>query len=439
MSVKRQISLLLAVLMVCSVLAGCTGQPTADSISIYPIQGEKLAAPTYGKHDPSVEAVANGANVFAFHLSAELLAGKETENFVCSPYSVWLPLAALVNATDDDSRDALLAALAAQGVTTEDINHAASRMLFDLTKEGSREYEPDSHNPLRMANAIFVDYEETLKSEFAQSFADFYRGQVFAVNFGNADAVNAVNQWASEHTEGLINDIIQQFDPDTVAAIANAIYFSDRWEWEFKADQTTENAFNGPTGQSSAHFMLREGDNQTYYEDDRLQAMPLRFKSGGALYILLPKDGDAAGLLSSIDETYFQEIQDDSIQASGKLLLPRFTIDSGVVELNDALESLGIPLFDQKAAALTGGLIEGNSPVWLSSAVQSAVIAVDEKGTTAAAVTVMAEAGAAMPEPTTPFDMTCDRPFVFILCDSTYDGGTQILFTGIVNQPEIAG
>jgi len=31
--------------------------------------------------------------------------------------------------------------------------------------------------------------------------------------------------------------------------------------------------------------------------------------------------------------------------------------------------------------------------------------------------------------------MICDRPFMFVLFDNTYDGGNQILFTGIVNKP----
>jgi serine protease inhibitor len=63
------------------------------------------------------------------------------------------------------------------------------------------------------------------------------------------------------------------------------------------------------------------------------------------------------------------------------------------------------------------------------------VIKVDEKGTTAAAVTVMMAAGSSMPLPTEPFEMVCDRPFVFVLTGNTYDGGAQVLFTGMVCQP----
>jgi len=116
-------------------------------------------------------------------------------------------------------------------------------------------------------------------------------------------------------------------------------------------------------------------------------------------------------------------------------LLPRFDIDNEVRGLKEALQALGVPLFDEAAAPLTGGLLEEDIPVWLSDAIQKAIIKVDEKGTTAAAVTVMMAAGAAMPEPTEPFVMNCNKPFVFVLYEHTYDGGNQILFTGVVNQP----
>lgn len=430
-------------------LVGCstpgsvsTQAPTDDAISIFAGEPKALSAPAFGEENPAAATVANGANDFALRLSAELLSTNGDTNFVCSPYSVWLPLAALLNATDDAYREDLLSALGTGGIAAEDVNLAASRMLYSLTKERDRQINKeygqgeDIHNPLQIANAIFVSRDETLNTEFAQTFLDCFRGQAMTVDFSSRSAVDAVNQWASENTNGLIDEIIQEFDPATVAAIANAIYFSDRWSWEFDPSETVEDTFLGPDGDSIANFMLREGDSLTYYEDDLVQAMPLRFKSGGELYILLPKDGDANGLLTSLDAEYLSEIRRDAISSTGKLLLPRFKIESGVIPLRDALEVLGVPLFDEQAAPLTGGLIEGDTPVWLSNAVQKAMIEVDEKGTTAAAVTIMEAAGAAMPIPTEPFEMRCDTPFVFILSEYTYDGGHQILFTGVVNQPE---
>ena len=405
------------------------------SVSMLNAEAKELEAPKYGEQEENVRAAAGGANDFAFRLSAALVKNTGYSSFVCSPYSVWLPLAALVNATGARYKDALLSAIGASGVSETDINRAASRMLYDLTNMRDIEYEEFYYNPLKIANAIFVGNDVTLKKEFAKTFMDYYRGNAINVDFSSRDAVDAVNQWASENTDGLIENIIQEFDPSTVAAIANAIYYSDRWESEFNSENTTEGVFHAPSGDTTAFYMLRERDAQMYYEDDRVQAMPLQLRTGGGMCIILPKKGAAVELLSTMTNEYFLEIQADSIPTSGKLLLPRFIIESTLGSLGETLVQLGVPLFDPSAAPLTGGVIEENIPVWLSDAIQKAMIKVDEKGTTAAAVTVMAMEGASMPEPTKPFEMICDKPFVFILYQYTYDGGYQVLFTGVVNEP----
>ena len=98
------------------------------SINIVNVTAKALLAPSYGETDPAVRTAALGANDFAFRLSADLVKNSDGKNFVFSPYSVWLPLAALVNAAGAQHRDALLLSLSASGITEEDINKAASRM-----------------------------------------------------------------------------------------------------------------------------------------------------------------------------------------------------------------------------------------------------------------------------------------------------------------------
>ena len=400
------------------------------SISIVNVSANALLAPSYGEIDPAIKTAAVGANDFAFRLGAELIKDNSGKNFVFSPYSVWLPLAALVNAADAQHRAALFTALGARGIVEADINKAASRMLYDLTNARD-EKEKDYYNPLKIVNAIFVDKKVTLRKDFAQTFMDFYRGSSINVDFSTRDAVDAVNRWASKNTEGLITDLVQQFEPLTLSAIANAIYFSDRWSWEFEPTKTKEDVFHAPSGDSKAYYMLHEGPNQTYYEDNKVQAIPLAFKHSAGMYIILPKTGGAEALLSSMTSEYFAEIQSNTFQAEGKLLLPRFSIENDTMDLKESLEALGVPLFEEDSIT---GLIQ-EYPLYLTAAVQKALIRVDEKGTTAAAVTVMAASNTSMPPPNVPFEMICDRPFMFILYDYTYEGGAQILFTGIVNQP----
>jgi len=393
-------------------------KPPVKPVSVLPAKQQKFESP------------AAGANDFAFRLSKALLQGNNKKNFVSSPYSVWLPLAALVNATNPAHKATLLNALGSAGFSETQLNEAATQMLSSLTNGQGTKYDNEYyHNPLRIANAIFVDKTVTLNKNFKKIFADSYQGSAQTVDFKSPKAVKTVNDWASKHTEGLIQNIIQEFDPDTVAAIANAIYFSDRWAAEFDPEQTKQNTFHGANGDTQAQFMLREGDVQAYYEDDKLQSVSLGFKSNGGMSILLPKDGDANALLSNMTSSSYEKIQNESEKATGKLLLPRFEIDSGELKLIGTLAALGVPLVDPSLDPLTG-LIE-EAPAYISDAVQKAVIKVDEKGTTAAAVTVMMmKATSMLPQPTKPFEMVCDKPFAFIL----YGNGGQILFTGVVNQ-----
>jgi serpin B len=413
--------------MILSLVACAANTSAGIAVAALNLKAAPLVAPHWDNEYPVINT-----NEFALKLSAELAKGMDNDNFICSPFSVWLPLAALVNGTDSAHKAQLLEVLGAKGISENDLNEYASRTLYSLTNERMKEWDSGKYyNPLRIANAIFVDNNVTLKKSFAQQFLDFYRGSAFNIDFGSQDAVNTVNKWASENTDGLITSIIQELDPQTVATIANARYFSDRWARELNSSDTRQGTFHALNGNTTGDFMLRDGDMQPYYEDSRVQAMPLYFQSGGALHIIKPKDGDAIKFLCSLTNDYFQKIQRDTISATGKLLLPRFEIDSDLIQLTDALQTLGIPLFDANAAPLTKGIITEDIPVWLSSAVQKACIKVDEKGTTAAAVTVMTAEGAGISQPTKPFEMKCDSPFAFILTGNSGD----VLFTGVVNKP----
>ncbi|MDR1540095.1 MAG: hypothetical protein LBU32_19260 [Clostridiales bacterium] len=425
--ITRIISAVIAVITTAAILAGCAGNEVVNTKAVRQVKTEAHAMQV---NYEAMQAPINEAD-FAFNLGNKLIADvRDTDNFVCSPLSVWLPLAALVNATDAEHKPALLDALGAAGVTEQQINDYSQMLLYRVTGEGNKKYEKNYISPLKIANALFVSQNETIRQSFAQTFADNYLGAMFNVDFSSKQAVDAINEWASDNTDGLIQNVVDSFDSETVAAIANAIYYSDRWDWEFDESETKTDVFHAASGDVTADFMIREGDAQVYYEDDRVQAMPLSFKNGGNMWIIMPKDGTANDLYSSMTADCYGEIVSGSVSCTGKLLLPKFEITGDTFDLKDALIAIGVPLFDREAAPLTSGLIDSDIPVWVDAAVQKAMIKVDEKGTTAAAVTVIAMAGAGMPIPTEPFEMVCDKPFIFVL-----ESYGQVLFTGVVNNP----
>lgn len=416
--------------------------PASDAVEFASVSRAPLTKPD-GMNE-AAQTAAEGANDFAFCFSSALLADGTTPegNFVCSPYSVWLPLAALLNATDEAVQPQLLEALGSVGISAQDVNLAASRMLYGLTGAAQNDYyaslEFPPVDPLQIANAIFVNRDRTVDPEFAQVFASNYLGDSISVDFTSQDAVDIVNQWCDSNTNGMIPRIIDEFDPNTEAAIANAIYFSDRWDAEFDPDNTEVSTFHATSGDMQSPFMQRLDSRMRYYEDEQLQAVDLPFATEGGLAILLPKDNDAAGLLSSLTGDRFSKICSTANNRKLNLRVPRFEIDGGIMNLSDSLQALGVPLFDREHPAITK-LLTDSDPLFISDALQGAKIKVDENGTTAAAVTLMPmEAGAALDKPEEPLDVDYDHPFVFVLYGSSKDAGKQVLFTGVVGQPEAA-
>jgi serpin B len=426
----------LAMILVCLIFVACAAEadsPVLISLAAPPITPPASLFSTAQGPQETSHAVAQGANDFAFALTASLLQETDNENFIFSPYSVWLPLAALLNATHENYRESFTEIIAAEGLCVSDINRAASRMLFDLTNERRRLRNADAENPLQIANAIFADHRQTLNTSFAQTFADYFRGAAKNIDFSSPAAVTAVNQWAYENTNGRISEVIQEFHPDTVAAIANAIYFSDQWQSPFNPANTRRDIFHAPTGDTYAYFMQQSWSHTNYFENDQMQSVTLSFETGGGLTILLPKNGNATELLANMTTEKFTKIAQDSVTAQGTLLLPRFSIQN-TINLPEALSRLGLsPLFCEKSAPLTE-LIYSPHPCFIDQAVQVALLEIDEKGATAAAVTIMvAVAESAPPTPEVTFEIICNRPFALILHRPTTDGGKQILFTAVIN------
>ncbi|MDO4333959.1 MAG: serpin family protein [Eubacteriales bacterium] len=379
----------------------------------------------------------DGANGFAFRFTKAILEEKaEGDNLIVSPYSVWLPLAALSNATEEGAREELLSALGMSGMDEAALNEAVKTAIGELTcqeqadwmEENGFEYE----SPLKIANALFVGENSRTEENFESVFADYFSGKLFSVDFSSEASAEKVNEWAKEATKGKIDHIIDAFDPDTVAAIANAIYFSDAWNNKFSEEQTKEDVFHGKNTEEQVSFMNQKFTEMPYYEDDTMQAASLSTANGGQLILLLPKDGKSPEeILADMTAEQFSQIQGADF-GTVQLSMPKFKLESDVFSVKEALELLGVPLTDAQKPCLSG-LVE-NETLYISEAVQKAMIEVDEEGMTAAAVTIMAMERASLPVEQEPVELKCDRPFAFLL--TAYGGaeGQQVLFAGVVNQ-----
>jgi len=174
-------------------------------------------------------------------------------------------------------------------------------------------------------------------------------------------------------------------------------------------------------------------DDYKYYSESNYQAVRLPYgRDKIAMYILLPKeDIDIDSFIESISQSELDTSFSSYTKTKVDIDLPKFKLEYGLKRLNDALKSLGMGIaFDPVEANFTGiAPVQASNNLYIDFVDHKAFVEVNEKGTEAAAATVVGIALTSMPMTQT---FTVDRPFAFIIRD---DRSGSILFMGKINNP----
>jgi hypothetical protein len=134
----------------------------------------------------------------------------------------------------------------------------------------------------------------------------------------------------------------------------------------------------------------------------------------------------------TLDTNKLNEIRKSISSHKVVLSLPKFKIDYGVKQLKDSLRALGMKKpFNDSEADFSG--ISQDKNIYIDTVLHKAVVDVNEKGTEAAASTVVGMVSPAIASPDPIKYFTADHPFLCAIVEDDY--GT-ILFMGKVNSPE---
>jgi serpin B len=166
-----------------------------------------------------------------------------------------------------------------------------------------------------------------------------------------------------------------------------------------------------------------------FAKGDGWQAIELAYQGEtAAMDIIVPDEGRFAEVESSLDYKTASAILSSLQPTSVTLALPKFKFESEF-GLADQLTALGMPDAFDPGKADFSGMTERND-LYISAVVHKAFIAVDEKGTEAAAATAVIVGVTSAPM----FDvtLTIDRPFIILIRDIPTG---QILFVGRVLNP----
>jgi len=448
---KRLFSLgLLMVSILALVLAGCAGPATSTRPANDPSSGHTLESSGETSRPPQPVAGANDlmADVQAVSWPVDpevlpagwtdttgrfsaLLFQKSAENpgnFMISPASVYLALAMTLNGADTTTRDAMLATLAAQGLTVEDVNRAARSWITGLNRasEGTT---------VSITNSIWFDQDFVPFQPFLQANADYFSAAAHKLDFKDPKTLDVINDWVSQATNGRIEQIIDQIRPDSVMFLINAIYFLADWESPFEKSDTRPQVFQAPDGEVEVDFMHRTGA-MNFYQMDRATGIGLPYKDGRfAFFAVLPDEGlDARAWLAGQDPAHLfgkvtSGLRQDSIEVD--LALPKFESRYEDSLLNE-LSQLGMDIAFQPDQADFSQMIDSHEKIlYIGEVKHKSFVRVDEKGTEAAAATSVEMRVTSMPY--SEHQIVFDRPFVYGIID--LETGLP-LFAGILEKPE---
>ncbi|MBS6532676.1 MAG: serpin family protein [Oscillospiraceae bacterium] len=399
---KRALSLLLVSALSLSLLAGCSA---AEQLSAEPIS---LTAQELSAHGPDTQNACDALSAFGLELLRNTKqAGEST---LLSPLSVILALSMATNGAEGETMAQFQETMG--GVSLEALNAACQSLLSDYRQLGGS-------TRASIANSLWVDPEGQISGEFTGRCMGIYGAEVFQGELSSSGIVNDVNRWVSKQTKGLIPELVQQpFPEDTAALLVNALYLRNTWELEFDPISTYPRKFTHSSGQVEQMDFLHHSTDLLYLQGEGAQGVVLPYDDGRlAFAAILPDSPDLGGWPDSLNgNALSQLVQGADEQRFLHLAFPKFEAEwSG--SLQEILKDMGLEDAFTPGQADFSRMGDHPNGYYLSEVIHAAKLQVNEKGTEAAAATLVAAGDGAAPPPAEGIKLLLDRPFLYGIFD----------------------
>ena len=408
MNLKAILLFSVAVLLICT---RCSKNPD-ENLPKDPVRINLDAAQT---------ALVESWNSFAFYIFRKVIESSEsTENVMISPLSISYALSMTLNGANGATRDSMLKALSVSGITPDEINSSYKNLTDALLNV-------DSRVKMSIANSVWTENDFKVKKSFVDILTSYYDSESMQFYIADKTVPSKINSWISDKTNGLIKNMVDNLDDNTVMLLINAIYFKGKWKSEFDKDNTITTSFYKPADTVSVPTMKQKSDFKVYVGDGfKLGEFPYG-QCNFVMDIILPdaQDGIAAILPTVTDASFFSWLNNLSA-AKVDLSLPRFKygFKKG---LKDVLTDIGMGIAFTDAADLTN---IANASLLISDVIHQSFIETNEEGTEAAAATIVViSTTSAGPDS---FTFNADHPFLYIIRETTTN---TILFMGRVTDP----
>jgi serpin B len=318
--------------------------------------------------------------------------------------------------------------------------NASSGLLDGLRQASQRIAESNQGVEILSANSVWCN--SGIKESYVASAKTLFDAQAFPL----PSRPDLINSWCSDHTKGLIPQILNEIGVNDVGVLVNAVYFKGSWSpaYTFDKSATRRETFQNSQGSKPCAMMVKTSNNMKYAKHAGTQLVELQYGTDEkfSAVVVLPPDekGALASLVSRLGGGSEEGGQFHAVAHLAALIenlrsqrvelhLPRFRIEFGVRDLVPELGSA----FGMTEVFKDGGAfleMSEDPAVYMSNLHHKAVVEVNEEGTTAAAVSAGVMAVRSLPPPATP--MVVDRPFLFLIRERS---SGMLIFAGVVEDP----
>lgn len=373
---------------------------------------------------PKTAAIVTADNQLGFELFGILSNDLDPdENIFISPVSINLALGMARNGAKTNTLDAMEQVMHVDGLTHPEINETFQSLIADLTNL-------DNQVTLNIANSVWYDQNFQVLPQFIQDNQTYFDAEVTALDFGDGQSVEIINDWVADKTNDKITSIIQQLSPYDRMVLINAIYFKGTWKYQFNEDYTYDGTFMLEDNSSHAcKYMTMKVDAEVMTNQ---WAKGIKLPYGNesyTMYVLVPQSGVSIDQLTAQlnADTWEQWCNSFYLQEEVNLHFPRFTFEYEH-SLSQPLKDLGMDIAFTEAADFSG--ISQTEAVYISDVLHKSFVEVNEEGTEAAAVTAIVFETTSISDN---YYFYANKAFIFMIQEKQTGA---ILFMGKVGKPE---
>lgn len=441
-------------------LAGCGTAPSG--VETPPISDDTSTDDTPEKVELT-EGVAKKVSAQISRFSTTLFkemykSREEKKNTLVSPFSVYTALSLLSNGANNDTEAQISGVLSGFSDDNEfatvcnclEGNHNFAECPLVTTGELNAYFEgymrslehsnsTNEDTKLYMANSVWAFERENLNfnENFFNISRDYYNAELFSEEISDK-TVKKINNWVEYNTDGMIEKIINDLTPDTVAVLINTLAFDGKWKRAYETSDVYTDKFTDYTGnqidveymESDENYYIDMG-NATGFIKDYSGSSEIQYENefddGGAVtegkprygfVALLPDEGTTIdSYIDSMTNTTITDAVNNAKEALVFADMPKFEFSDGI-NFNEILSEMGMTNAFSPDNADFSSLATSSGNIYVSDVLHNTYISVAEEGTRAAAATaiiMMDNCADVLPEEY--YEVKLDRPFVFAIYD----------------------